>query len=233
MLARAVPEQYWKWAQSSRCLCCISTAAHQSFLGHQQKKPGSIKRMAAGHVEFPYVSPAPHAILQAHPHSWKSQTASSSWLKSHLGCCGLSAWMLSWPSWQRNGRELCAFKARFDLRSISAEDSQDGCPWYLLTWWMPLVSPHSTFQPPSPLSPNLGLPVGPGRLPGPSDKAPVTEVGHAGKQMLWVLFLHRFLQMEPWIERLTSPGNGHACRIRLLGISLSFCAWFTNGVKMV
>lgn len=52
-------------------------------------------------------------------------------------------------------------------------------------------------------------------------------------KMLCVLFLHRFLQMETWIERLTSPGNGHACRIRLLGISLSFCAWFTNGGKMV
>lgn len=128
--------------------------------------------MAAGHVEFPYVSPAPHAILQAYPHSWKSQMASSSWFKSHLGCCVLLAWLLGWPSWHRNGRGLCALKATFDLRRSSAEDSPDGCPW--------ISSQH--ISPPSPPSPRLEHPVEPHRLPGASDKVPVTDVGHAGSK---------------------------------------------------
>lgn len=104
-----------------------------------------------------------------------------------------------------------------------------------LTRWVPLVFPHSTFQPPSLLSPKLGHRVGPDRLPRPCDKVPVTEWGGACRQQKCsgFCFFYCFLQMETWIERLTSPGNGHACRIRLLGISLSFCACFTNGGKMV
>lgn len=169
MLPWAVAEQYWECYQSSRCLCCISTTAHQSFLAQQQKKTGRylyshIKRMAAGHVELPYLSPALHAILQAQPHPWKPQMASSSWFKSHLGCC------LCWPGCltdHRDGRGLCAFKPTFGLGPfLQRTHRMDGCPWFLLTFQ---AHPHS--------APSWGI------LWGHRDSlVPVTEVGHAGNK---------------------------------------------------
>lgn len=222
MLPWAVAEQYWECYQSSRCLCCISTTAHQSFLAQQQKKTGRclyshIKRMAAGHVELPYVSPALHAILQAQPHPWKPQMASSSWFKSHLGCC------FCWPGCLTDygdGRGFCAFKATFDLGPfLQRTHSMDGCPWCLLTAHIRLI----------PTQPQAGASCGATETPWYQSQ----RLGMQATKMLWFLFVHCFLQMETGIERLTSLSNAHACHIGLLGISLSFCAWFTNGGKMV